>query len=80
MMVARRKGTFPWPLRDPFMTPLPVSMVCATSFSIPVWSQEGSVLNMSPPPEEASQEQEDRKDLLQGARFELSPMLLETDR
>ncbi|KAI5935818.1 kinesin-like protein KIF19 isoform X1 [Manis javanica] len=41
--------------------------------------REGSVLNTSPTPEEASQEQEDRKDLPQGAQFELSPMLLETD-
>lgn len=55
-------------------------MVRANSFSILVWSQEGSVLNTSPTPEEASQEQEDRKDLPQGAQFELSPMLLETDR
>nr|XP_044603389.1 LOW QUALITY PROTEIN: kinesin-like protein KIF19 [Equus asinus] len=41
--------------------------------------RDGSVLSLSPPPEESSREQpDDRKDLPWGAQFE--PMLLETDR
>ncbi|XP_070088670.1 kinesin-like protein KIF19 [Equus caballus] len=40
--------------------------------------RDGSVLSLSPPPEESSREQpDDRKDLPWGAQFE--PMLLETD-
>lgn len=46
-----------------------------------VWSQDGSVLNISPPPEEPSQDQlDDREDLPWGAQFELPPMLLHPDR
>ncbi|XP_014651096.1 PREDICTED: kinesin-like protein KIF19 [Ceratotherium simum simum] len=43
--------------------------------------RDGSVLSISPPPEESSRDQpDDRKDLPWGAQFELPPMLLETDR
>ncbi|XP_069341779.1 kinesin-like protein KIF19 [Eulemur rufifrons] len=42
--------------------------------------RDGSVLNISPPPEESSQDQrDDRKDLPWGAQFELPRMLLERD-
>ncbi|XP_062946031.1 kinesin-like protein KIF19 [Cynocephalus volans] len=42
--------------------------------------QDGSVLNISPLPEESSHDQlADRKDLPWGAQFELPPMLLERD-
>ncbi|XP_058426523.1 kinesin-like protein KIF19 [Diceros bicornis minor] len=42
--------------------------------------RDGSVLSISPPPEESSRDQpDDRKDLPWGAQFELPPMLLETD-
>ncbi|XP_004688116.1 PREDICTED: kinesin-like protein KIF19 [Condylura cristata] len=42
--------------------------------------RDGSVLNISPPPEDTSRDQpDDRKDLPWGAQFELPPMLLETD-
>ncbi|XP_073742445.1 kinesin-like protein KIF19 [Callorhinus ursinus] len=42
--------------------------------------QDGSVLNLSPPPpDEAGHDQPDRKDLPWGAQFELPRMLLQTD-
>ncbi|DAA15164.1 TPA: kinesin family member 18A-like [Bos taurus] len=42
--------------------------------------RDGSVLNISPPPEEPSQDQpDDREDLPWGAQFELPPMLLDPD-
>nr|XP_012614277.1 kinesin-like protein KIF19 [Microcebus murinus] len=42
--------------------------------------RDGSVLNISPPPEESSRDQpDDRKDLPWGAQFELPLMLLERD-
>ncbi|XP_040122735.1 kinesin-like protein KIF19 [Oryx dammah] len=42
--------------------------------------RDGSVLNISPPPEEPSQDQlDDREDLPWGAQFELLPMLLDPD-
>ncbi|XP_006859940.1 PREDICTED: kinesin-like protein KIF19-like [Chrysochloris asiatica] len=42
--------------------------------------RDGSVLNISPPPEDSSRDQpDDRKDLPWGAPFELPPMLLETE-
>ncbi|XDB64709.1 hypothetical protein ABFV05_018325 [Capra hircus] len=42
--------------------------------------RDGSVLNISPPPEEPSQDQlDDREDLPWGAQFELPPMLLHPD-
>ncbi|KAM6155814.1 kinesin-like protein KIF19 [Rhynchocyon petersi] len=42
--------------------------------------RDGSVLNISPPPDDTGQGQlDDRKDLPWGAQFELPPMLLETD-
>ncbi|XP_006889798.1 PREDICTED: kinesin-like protein KIF19-like [Elephantulus edwardii] len=42
--------------------------------------RDGSVLNISPPPEDSGRDQlDDRKDLPWGAQFELPPVLLETD-
>ncbi|XP_014439423.2 kinesin-like protein KIF19 [Tupaia chinensis] len=42
--------------------------------------RDGSVLNISPPPEDSSRDQtSDRKDLPWGAQFELPPVLLERD-
>ncbi|XP_054401602.1 kinesin-like protein KIF19 [Pongo abelii] len=42
--------------------------------------RDGSVLNLSPAPEESSRDQpDDRKDLPWGAQFELPPVLLERD-
>ncbi|KAM9725157.1 kinesin-like protein KIF19 [Dama dama] len=42
--------------------------------------RDGSVLNISPPPEEPSRDQlDDREDLPWGAQFELPPMLLDPD-
>ncbi|XP_054351614.1 kinesin-like protein KIF19 [Pongo pygmaeus] len=43
--------------------------------------RDGSVLNLSPAPEESRRDQpDDRKDLPWGAQFELPPVLLERDR
>lgn len=59
-----------------------LSMVRAASLSPSLCPQDGSVLNICPPPpDEASRDQpDDREDLPWGAQFELPPMLLETDR
>lgn len=52
-----------------------------TFLSSSVWSQDGSVRNTCPPPEESSQGQpDDRKDLPWDTPLQLPPVLLETDR
>ncbi|XP_024905343.1 uncharacterized protein LOC112483034 [Pteropus alecto] len=80
-MVARRKGTRWWSPRDLHCGhSLPVSTVHAAPVSISVWSQDGCVVNICPPPEEPSRDQpDDRKGLPWGAHFQLPLMLLEPD-